>query len=247
MIIRPQAVRAPHWIQELPNPGAFFMSTAVLIDGGFYLHRVRRLCGAQDPQPAAQALFRMCLDHLSRQGRDRDQLYRIFYYDAPPLSRKTQNPVSGKGVDFSQTAVARWRREFLAEMKKLRKVAVRLGDLAESTATWVLRSGVLPRLLKREITIDDLTPEDVKYDVRQKGVDMRIGIDISALALKRQVDQIILVAGDSDFVPAAKLARREGIDFILDPLWAGIRADLHEHIDGLPTVLPKPQHTAAAD
>ncbi len=28
-----------------------------------------------------------------------------------------------------------------------------------------------------------------------------------------QIDQIILIAGDSDFVPAAKLARREGIDF----------------------------------
>ena len=48
-----------------------------------------------------------------------------------------------------------------------------------------------------------------------------------------QVDQIILISGDSDFVPAAKLARREGIDFILDPLWASIKPNLHEHIDGL--------------
>ena len=48
-----------------------------------------------------------------------------------------------------------------------------------------------------------------------------------------QVDQIILFSGDSDFVPAAKLARREGIDFILDPLWASIKPNLHEHIDGL--------------
>nr|WP_243735402.1 NYN domain-containing protein [Xanthomonas oryzae] len=47
---------------------------------------------------------------------------------------------------------------------------------------------------------------------------MRIGIDISSLALKHQVDQIVLFAGDADFVPAAKLARREGIDFVLDPM-----------------------------
>jgi uncharacterized LabA/DUF88 family protein len=59
------------------------------------------------------------------------------------------------------------------------------------------------------------------------------------MAFKRQVDQIILVAGDSDFVPAAKLARREGIDFILDPMWAPIRDDLHEHIDGLRSVLKR--------
>ncbi len=47
---------------------------------------------------------------------------------------------------------------------------------------------------------------------------MRIGLDIASLAYKKQIDQIILIAGDSDFVPAAKLARREGIDFILDPM-----------------------------
>ena len=62
---------------------------------------------------------------------------------------------------------------------------------------------------------------------------MRIGLDIASLAYKKQVDQIILIAGDSDFVPAAKLARREGIDFILDPMWASIKDSLFEHIDGL--------------
>ncbi len=48
------------------------------------------------------------------------------------------------------------------------------------------------------------------------------------------------VAGDSDFVPAAKLARREGIEFILDPLWQQVNADLFEHIDGLQSGLKKP-------
>ncbi|MCO6427689.1 NYN domain-containing protein [Nitrosomonas communis] len=50
------------------------------------------------------------------------------------------------------------------------------------------------------------------------------------LAYKKSVDQIILIAGDSDFVPAAKLARREGVDFILDPMGNFINPDLHEHI-----------------
>ncbi len=52
--------------------------------------------------------------------------------------------------------------------------------------------------------------------------------------------QIILIAGDADFIPAAKLARHEGIDFILDPMWHGIAPDLHEHIDGLQSVCPRP-------
>ena len=102
---------------------------------------------------------------------------------------------------------------------------------------------MLKELLAGKITVKDLTEEDVLYSVQQKGVDMRIGLDIASLAYKRQVDQIILVAGDSDFVPAAKLARREGIDFILDPMWATIRPDLHEHIDGLRSVLQRPTPT----
>jgi hypothetical protein len=53
------------------------------------------------------------------------------------------------------------------------------------------------------------------------------------------------VAGDSDFVPAAKLARREGVEFILDPLWQAINADLFEHIDGLQSGLRKPKSKAA--
>ena len=44
------------------------------------------------------------------------------------------------------------------------------------------------------------------------------GLDIASIAHKRLANQIILIAGDSDFVPAAKQARREGIDFVLDRL-----------------------------
>jgi uncharacterized LabA/DUF88 family protein len=48
------------------------------------------------------------------------------------------------------------------------------------------------------------------------------------------------VAGDSDFVPAAKLARREGMEFILDPLWQNVNVDLFEHIDALQSGLARP-------
>ena len=69
---------------------------------------------------------------------------------------------------------------------------------------------------------------------------MRLGIDFASLTLKRQVDTIVLVAGDSDFVPAAKLARREGARVILDPLWRSVAPELFEHIDGLRSGYFKP-------
>lgn len=71
-------------------------------------------------------------------------------------------------------------------------------------------------------------------------MDMKIGLDIASVSYKKQVDQIVLVAGDADFVPAAKLARREGIDFVLDPMWNTVPSDLHEHIDGLHSTSTKP-------
>lgn len=80
----------------------------------------------------------------------------------------------------------------------------------------------------------------MQFDFNQKMVDIKIGLDIASITLKGQVDQIILISGDSDFVPAAKLARREGIDFLLDPMWNPIKPHLFEHIDGLVSKIKRP-------
>ena len=80
-------------------------------------------------------------------------------------------------------------------------------------------------------------------DITQKGVDMRIGLDIATLAERGVVNQIVMITGDSDFVPAAKHARREGIDFVLDPMWAQISSSLSEHVDGIrQCVFNKPEN-----
>ena len=97
--------------------------------------------------------------------------------------------------------------------------------------------------LRREITADQLTENDVVYDTVQKGVDMKLGIDIASLAYKKLVDRVVLITGDCDFVPAAKLARREGLDVVLDPLWNRVAPSLHEHIDGLKSVWRNPAVT----
>jgi len=90
-------------------------------------------------------------------------------------------------------------------------------------------------------TWNDIAPDDVSLGLRQKGVDMRIGLDIATITLKKQADTIILVTGDSDFVPAAKVARREGVEFLLDPLWQNVKDDLNEHVDGIVSVFRNPK------
>lgn len=218
------------------------MATAILIDGGFVLRRfaaVYRDVDIRDPRAVASTLFQMATRHLSSRSGERRDLHRIFFYDCPPLTKKAHYPISQRSVDFSKSAIAIFRTALHQELRRQRKTALRLGHLSEDAA-WKLRPDRLKALLRHEITFEALTDQDFIYDVSQKGVDMRIGIDIASLSFKKQVDQIVLIAGDADFVPAAKLARREGIDFILDPMWHPIHASLNEHIDGLRSTCPNP-------
>ena len=206
--------------------------TAILVDGGFFRKRAKHLWGDHSPEETAKALFSYCMRHLSERSREHD-LYRIFYYDCPPIHKQMYHPLLKSTVDFSKTAQHQWMTEFLDEMKKKRKVALRLGIIDEKNSSFTLRTDVLKKLCAGTIQISNLQASDFEPDIKQKGVDMKIGVDIASLAYKHQVDQIVLIAGDSDFVPAAKLARREGIDFVLDPLGAPIKPELFEHIDGM--------------
>ncbi|GHQ21477.1 hypothetical protein VN0324_06060 [Helicobacter pylori] len=111
-------------------------------------------------------------------------------------------------------------------------MALRLGYLDEKNAKWVIRDQEKEKkLFNRKISIEEFQNDDFIYHAKQKGVDIKIGLDIATLALKKLVQKIVLISGDSDFVPAAKLARVESIIFTLDPMGNPIREDLEEHID----------------
>lgn len=230
--------------KDVPNPGAFLellVRVAVLIDGGFFLKRYvalnkhKKSFDRLDYKQTATDIHKAAIAHVN----SGDELYRVFFYDCPPLTKKTQNPISKNPVDFSKSDTYAFRCGLFEELKKKRKVALRLGELRDGLR-WAFTPDTGEQLLKNKITHADLDENSVFYDVHQKGVDIKIGIDIASLAYKQQVQQIVLISGDSDFVPAAKLARREGIDFILDPMWNQVSPALFEHIDGLTSTSPKP-------
>ncbi len=215
------------------------LRVAILIDGGFFLKRYPHVYGkGHEPEKIAKTMFTMALKHVDQKSGE--YLHRILFYDCQPFAKKAHNPISGKSVDFSKTEQAAFRFAFHEELKRLRKLALRLGHIQDGRG-WMLRKSKTKELLSRKVKVDDLTEDDVYYDLRQKGVDIKIGIDIASLSLKRMVDRIVLISGDSDFVPAAKLARREGIDFVLDPMWNPIQPNLFEHIDGLKSTCPRPK------
>ena len=211
------------------------MKTAILVDGGFYRRRAQKILGDISARNRAIELANYCKRHLNSHGESNNELYRIFYYDCPPTAKRLFHPFLQKQVDLSKTDLYIWMNQFLDELKKKRKFAIRLGKLAEEQAHYTIRPNIIKKLCNGGLSFSELTEADFSIEIEQKGVDMKIGLDIASMAYKKQVDQIILISGDSDFVSAAKLARREGIDFILDPLGAPIKPDLFEHIDGLRT------------
>ena len=224
---------------------------AILIDGGYFLTRlpvVRPDVDTANAKAVADSVGQLVHSHL-RQLNEALQapnpaslLYRSFYYDARPYDQKGHTAVDKHAIDYSKTKQAIFRNELFEALRRRPNLALRLGEVRrDSDRAWILKPGPQRRLLRGEMTFNDVSDGDFAASLRQKGVDMRIGLDIAAITLKRQAEVVVLVAGDADFVPAAKLARREGMQFILDPLWQHVSRDLFEHIDGLRSGFPRPR------
>lgn len=211
--------------------------TAILVDGGFYRKRANVLFGEKQPEQRADELISYCYRHLRE---SKASLYRIFYYDCPPSDKVVYHPLLQRSLNLGKTDQHEWMTIFFQEMAKKRKVAIRRGEELSSQGHYTLQYDKLKKLCSGNITVEDLHEEDFSLRITQKGVDMKIGLDIASLATEKLVNQIIMISGDSDFVPAAKFARRTGIDFILDPLWSPITPSLSEHIDGIRECIQRP-------
>jgi uncharacterized LabA/DUF88 family protein len=250
---------------------------AVLIDGGFFLKRLRNWPSVDrtDPASVADAARWLCKRHVQKLIGEKanvgrsvwlDHVYRLFYYDAVPFEGAPHHPLKNQQINFATTPEAKLRHGLFDAIRRKRKFALRLGHLKKD-GDWVPHNRHMKGLLKLKNHADylaevlaggptdparsraalealstwqALTADDIRLPLRQKGVDMRIGLDISTMTLKGQVDTIILVTGDSDFIPAAKVARRESVEFILDPMWQSVEADLQEHVDGIASGFDRP-------
>lgn len=213
-----------------PTPfAAIFISTgagmlpsfAILLDAGFLRYK---LGSARNPADAAKiTAFAAAVSELPCLSGMR--LHRIYFYDAKPLEGVSPLPLSGGLIDFGRSAAASRNKRLHAELAREPFFALRYGELFHGG--WRLKKRVLLAPDARvEIESGDFEP-----DIRQKGVDMRIGLDIASLTLKHQVQVVVLVTADSDFIPAMKFARREGAQLFLITLGHGVKDAMREHSD----------------
>lgn len=230
------------------------MKAAILIDGGFLLKRLRAVCpdiAGDDPDAVDEAIGRLVKSHLAhlqrRYGGPTPEalLYRAFYYDAHPYMEQGHLPVSKRSIRYDRSPEATFRLALFDRLRRRAAFAVRLGEVRRERA-WVMKEAAQKALLSGTRSVSDLTDDDFHAGLRQKAVDMRFALDIASITFKRQADLLVLVTGDSDFVPAAKLARREGVRVVLDPLWQNVAEGLFEHIDGVRSGFARPDKGVTA-
>lgn len=70
---------------------------------------------------------------------------------------------------MAQTEEYEWMAQFLKELVKRRKVALRRGEELETQNGYNLRHKALKKLCAGSITVQDLTERDFYLDITQKG------------------------------------------------------------------------------
>jgi len=102
------------------------------------------------------------------------------------LPYQSTPPSSEESERFSK------KEKFFAYLRRLPRISVKLGKLAYRG-------------------IDN----EGKKLFEQKGIDTLLSIDMVNLASTRQVSDVILLAGDSDYIPAIEVTKTHGVGVIL--------------------------------
>ncbi len=167
------------------------MRIAVLIDGGHLRVLARRAGHTYNPD-FIEELAHTCV-------RPEESLLRVLYYDCAPYEGTVRLPVSDQPYEFKGSDA--WLRDLASRDL----FAVRRGVL--KFRGWTAKHIPLPPQLPKD--------QDFKPNFEQKGVDMRIGLDVATYSASRVVDRIALLTGDTDCAPAMKHARIAGLQVVL--------------------------------
>ncbi|MCB8880950.1 NYN domain-containing protein [Acidisoma cellulosilytica] len=183
--------------------------SVVMIDGGHLRVLARKNKRIYDPV-FIEKLAHACADPTQ------EALLRILYYDCAPYVGQARLPVSGAMVQFTGSG------DWLRDLARRDLFAVREGVLKFR--------GFKPKRVP--ISPAALSDDDFRPDFEQKGVDMRIGLDIATYSDERLTDRIILITGDTDCIPAMKHGRKSGIQMVLISLpGQRLAPELFEHAD----------------
>lgn len=171
------------------------LKTALLIDGGHLRACAKNYARVDYNNDFIRSFAQGCF-------AEDEYCFRIYYYDSPQFRGKVALPVSGDETTFQSSD------KWLRDLSQLPRFAVRRGTLG--FRGWKPKN--IP-IARKQLQDSDFAPV-----FEQKGVDMRIGLDIALFSERQSVERVILVSGDTDMIPAMKQARKSGLEVILAQL-----------------------------
>ncbi|MGH2426662.1 MAG: NYN domain-containing protein [bacterium] len=125
------------------------------------------------------------------------ELLRAYYYNCMPY--QSNPPTQEESERYARA------RRFMDALSRLPRFEIRLGKLEYR----------------------GINAADRKPIFEQKRVDIMLGVDMVLLAAKQRIDRVAILTGDSDFIPALKVAKNEGI---LVHLYHGDPSGVHREV-----------------
>lgn len=98
--------------------------TAILLDMGFVILKLKNLLGKR--QPTAVEIREFALKCLAAD----EEIFRIYCYDCPPYGEKQTHPLANNLVNFSKTPTFISRTKLINDLKIMDNIAFRSGELS---------------------------------------------------------------------------------------------------------------------
>jgi uncharacterized LabA/DUF88 family protein len=157
---------------------------AIFIDGGYIRAVLRKYYGGRkiDFQKLSDALCGSC------------ERFRTYYYMAPPYQSERSTPDENRRkADYDR---------FIENLKRLPRFMVREGYLQKRSLPRCDKCGSSQFPVCSQCGI----PLPFK-PFEQKGVDVRLSIDLTQISAAKRIDRAIILSADGDFSPAIEQAK----------------------------------------
>ena len=143
-----------------------------------------------------------------------------------------KNPISGEEVFLDKSPSYKNNRNLQSKLARKNFFALRFGILKtppkKEWGQWKVSQWKLKELTSRKLEASDINP-----NFTQKGVDMKMGLDIASMTSKKLCTKLVLITGDTDMIPAMKMARKDGVQVFLHTFRNLSNHDMAVHSDAI--------------
>ena len=142
-------------------------------------------------------VYQIDYQELVERRPSKKELLRAYYYDCPRYQGKEPE-------DKQESERKEKQKKFFYALNRIPNFEVRLGKLQKKGET-----------------------AEGKPILVQKRVDVMLAVDMVELAATEKVEEVVILSGDSDFLPAVQAAKRHGVTVLA---WHGPRSTCHHEL-----------------